>query len=341
MAERDPAGAAAVGSSRSLRALALRRLDLGDFPTPVQRVDFGQGRVVWVKREDRSARPYGGNKVRKLAWLLPALMERGAPVLTAGALGSHHALACALYGGRQGLAIHAVLFPQPPSEHVRRNYAATCALAAGVRTCPAAALAPLWIAAESLRMRRRYGRMPALVPPGASTPLGTLGWVEAGLEIAEQVREGQLPEPSDVFVPLGSGGTAAGLLLGLALAGLPARVHAVAVLSPLLTRAAGVLSLARATARLLDASGGRSVRLRADRLCVHHEQVGGGYGHPTAAGRGAIELARSAAGLQLEATYTAKALAACLEYCLEPGRAERVLFVDTVSSRMPGGDPSP
>ena len=92
---------------------------------------------MWVKREDRAGTVYGGNKVRKLEWLLGDALEIGGDVLSIGAVGSHHLLATAVYGSRQGIHVHGVVTPQPDHPHVREN---ARALGFGMP-------APLWPAA--------------------------------------------------------------------------------------------------------------------------------------------------------------------------------------------------
>ena len=179
-------------------------------PTAVEQVDDG----LWVQRDDRTASVYGGNKVRKLEFVLPVARRRGGPVLTAGGIGSHHVLAAAVYARRAGLEAEAVVYPQRVTPDVRRTQAALAALD-GVRVtrCPHRYAMPAVLAA---RLAALAPRRPYLLWPGASTPLGTLGYVSAGLELVAGF-EG--PEPDAVVAPLGSGGTTVGLALGLALAG--------------------------------------------------------------------------------------------------------------------------
>src|SRR4051812_10755020 len=100
-----------------LASLPWARLDLLGGPTAVDRVADD----LWVKREDRAGTVYGGNKVRKLEYLLGRVAETGGDVLTLGAVGSHHLLATALYGSRAGIRVHGVVFPQPDSPHARET----------------------------------------------------------------------------------------------------------------------------------------------------------------------------------------------------------------------------
>jgi D-cysteine desulfhydrase len=149
------------------------------------------------------------------------------------------------------------------------------------------------------------------VPIGGSTPLGALGHVNAALELAEQVAAGELPLPRTVVVPLGSGGTAAGLVAGFAIAGLPVRVVAARVAPRIGSNGRRVLRLANAAARLIERHAGAAVpRPGADALTVVHDVYGGAYGRPLPAADDLARELRRARGVRLDATYSAKALAA-------------------------------
>ena len=155
-------------------------------------------------------------------------------------------------------------------------------------------------------------RLPYVLPAGGSSPLGALGYVEGALELAEQVRDGTLPEPTHVVCAAGSGGTAAGLLLGLRMAGLRTKVLAVVVNDRLKLDHAKLLKLARRSARLLRERGAPGVPDPSpEALVVTHDFLGPGYGRPTPES----ESAMAAAGdLGLDPVYTAKAMAAALAF---------------------------
>ena len=300
----------------TLPSLDLPRVRLGEGPTPVRRVsgEAAEGRAeVWVK-DDGAYGPHGGNKTRKLEWLLGAARRRGSDtVVTGGALGTNHGLATALYARELGLRTVLVLVPQPEDDHVRRQLARIESSGAEVHRAEGTVRALALGAALALRRARPPAHLPYVIPPGGSTPLGCVGYVEAGLELGRQVRAGELPEPTRVILALGSGGTAAGLLLGLRLAGLRTRPLCVVVndLTPLSAR--GVARLARRTGRLLRRRGGVSPpRLGPADLDLRREWLGPGYGHETPEGRRALE-AFAAAGVGLDPVYTAKAAAALMQ----------------------------
>jgi D-cysteine desulfhydrase len=312
--------------------LHLPSLELGRFPTPVARLalDAPPGVELWIKRDDLAGEQYGGNKVRKLELLLAdALDKRKRRVVTIGALGSHHALATTIYARRVGLDATLVLYPQPLTPHVVENllldhsFGANLLRATHPTTAPAVALA-----------RCALGpRETLFVPPGGSSALGTIGHVEAGLELAAQVRAGELPEPGLAVVAFGTGGTAAGLALGLALGGLRTRVVAVRVVEPFVTTRALIAHLLTGARRLLVRRGAPAARLPSrtiDRIIIDGDELGGGYGKPTDAARAATEMFRTL-GVELETTYTGKAAAAFLRLAHEQA-ARRILYWHTYSS---------
>ncbi len=309
------------------------RVSLGAFPTAIEPLDALSPRQrvrLFCKREDAAAAPYGGNKVRKLERILGAL-PADAPLLTVGAVGSHHVVATALYAGRRGHPVWAVLGPQPATDHARDHARLAAGLLAGFDAIPAWSHLPVALARSSAEVLRVHGRLPVVLPPGGSSPEGVLGSVELGLELAADVAAGRLPRPDHVYVPVGTGGTAAGLWVGLRAAGLPTEVVGVRVTDRTLANIPRLRSLARqAVGRL----GRRlALPLSVNPLRLVHDWFGAGYGHAVPAGVEAARLARDRAGLQLEPTYTAKALAACLDEIRREVVGGVVVFVDTVNSR--------
>ncbi|MCP4809517.1 MAG: pyridoxal-phosphate dependent enzyme [Proteobacteria bacterium] len=303
--------------------LTLPRDDLGTFPTPVE-----QALGIWVKREDRSGTLYGGNKVRKLRWLLPEVRRRGGDLMTLGAIGSHHLLACSMYGNAHGVRTHALVIPQHETPHVMRNFSVLQREASSIWLGTGEWELPFLAISAARAVRKERGHWPMFVWAGGSTPLGSLGWVEGALELGDQVRRGECPEPDALYVALGSGGTCAGLLVGLEMAGLKTQVHAVRVVDRLFANGTVVTWLARRAARLIADNGGPSVRVDPSRLVVHHDWFGAGYGEPTPEGTAAIERGLDA-GLAVEPTYTGKTLAAALAGA-KTGKV--VMFLDSLSS---------
>ncbi len=332
----DHAPAAEPALFRAFPSLASRVpwVPLGRFPTPVARIDGLAPRSVelWVKRDDASGAAYGGNKVRKLEFLLGEAKACGArQLVTLGAIGSHHVLATAIYGRQVGLAVDAVVFPQPLTGHVREQILAD--VAAGARLHPTSGY--LGVPWRVWRLRRRADTL--WISSGGSSPIGTLGYVTAGLELLEQIARGELPRPDVIYVALGSCGTAAGLLVGLCgaptLPRLDARLVGVRVVDRLVSNERVTRGLAARTAALLAARGEQWFNhISPPPFLVDHRFFGGAYGRATAASGDAV--ARSAAvGLQLEPTYTGKAMAALLADAAAGALdGKRVLFVNSYSS---------
>ena len=185
--------------------------------TPVRRLaglETPGGCEMWVKDDGAFAEPMGGNKPRKLEWILADARRRGfGSVLTVGALGTNHGLATALYGRRAGLDTVLALVDQPLDAHVQRQFERIVDSGASIHltrgTVRTAAAVP-WLMARHFDLRHR--RPPYFLGVGGSSPVGCVGFVEAAFELAGQVTAGVLPEPSHVAVAarLGRHGGGAG-----------------------------------------------------------------------------------------------------------------------------------
>lgn len=310
-----------------------RQVQLGGTPTAIEELTglSPSARTrLFCKREDRAGSTYGGNKVRKLQHLLAQARHQDAPVLTVGAIGSHHVVATAWYGRQLGIDSYAVLGPQPDTEHVRQHGRIAAGLLRGLWPTRSWAHLPLVMARAAAEVRQQRGRTPLVVPPGGSSVIGCLGSVDLGLEIGADVAAGHLPEPAQVFVPVGSGGTAAGLWVGLRAAGLSTQVVGVRTAQRVLANRAHLRALAGRIRRHL--SWRLPIPLRHNPLHLDQSQVGRGYGYLTVAGVDAARQARQQAGLELEQTYGAKALAGCLAAIDRGETGDVVLFVATANS---------
>jgi 1-aminocyclopropane-1-carboxylate deaminase/D-cysteine desulfhydrase-like pyridoxal-dependent ACC family enzyme len=303
---------------------------IGRYPTPVQPLTLlSTDRCeLWVKRDDLTNDAYGGNKVRKLEHILERARERAARrIVTFGAAGSHHVLATTLHARRAGFEVAAILAPQHRTEHAVKNL--RVALALRLQAIPASSMA---LAAVVLPTVLRQGDF--VVGPGGSTLHGTLGYVDAAFELAGQIDAGAMPAPDLIVVALGSAGTAAGLLAGIASNGgnvsslRATRLVAVRVVSPVLMGRQRALGLAFRAA--LHRQRRASWSELAARLTMEANFLGAGYGHATAAGDRATELA-AREGLTLDQTYTAKTFAAALD-CVDKSGAARILYWHTLSS---------
>jgi 1-aminocyclopropane-1-carboxylate deaminase/D-cysteine desulfhydrase-like pyridoxal-dependent ACC family enzyme len=315
-------------------------LGLAEVPTPVQPIALPPGRAeTWIKRDDLTSQIYGGNKVRKLEFLLAHAAARGAKrLITAGAAGSHHALATAVFGRQTGFGVSLVLFPQPLTDHVRAVLLTDAALGAELRFTPRMTMVPAALTGARLAYWRERIQM---IPPGGSNEIGTLGYINATVELAQQIENRELPMPETIVLAIGTLGTAAGIAIGLSLLQLPVRLVATRITSKLVANERALRGLIQKTCGLLQRHG---VSVSAEdawrRITISHEQIGPGYGQGTEM----AEAARAAfqrIGLTLDLTYTAKAAA---DFMAAAGRSPRgpVLFWHTLSASMPAVQlPSP
>ncbi len=302
------AGEQVIPLVRRFPALAsIPRVRLGEYPTPVEPVDVaGLAGPLWLKRDDLTSAQLGGNKVRALEFLL-AGVRAGDVLLTGGGEGSTHVLATAVHANRLGARVHAVRWRHdmhPVAERVAERAARECAEVERAATPLGGMLGALW-----LRARRR-GQW---IPFGGTSPRGILGHINAGLEVADQVRAGLLPQPSRVVVALGTGGTTAGLALGFAAADMPTTVIGARVVPRIASGRAKVRWLASRTARWVKRETGVHLpSLSRHAVRVVHDVFGGAYGRVSPAATAAAAVLERTSGLVLDATYGAKAFDAAL-----------------------------
>ncbi|HSO35156.1 MAG TPA: pyridoxal-phosphate dependent enzyme [Labilithrix sp.] len=349
-----PASAPAHALFDAYPALArnLPRVALGHFPSAIEHAtSLVSDGSVWIKRDDDFTRAlpspsapatpdlvrlFGGGKVRKLELYFGEARAQGKRrIITSGGTGSNQALAVALLGRALGFSVRLHLTPQPASSLTAKNLGADAAAEAEMRLFATVTEGH----AQALRDAQQSGDT-YVVPPGGTTPLGTLGFVSAGLELAADVRAGRMPAPQRVYVALGLGGSAAGLGIGCALGGLRTEIVAVRASSPGSVTAATLRAIHAETlafARARDPSF-PAVTSEAANVRIDGRFVGAGYGAPSAAGADAITRAQEHEGWELDPVYTGKALAALLEDARSDGARDARgagpwLFWNTMSSR--------
>jgi len=325
-------------------AQRLPKTRLADLPTPVIERSLntakGQRRVA-IKCDDLTGKLYGGNKVRKLEYLLHRACEKSAQrVATFGTVASNHALATSLYAKSLGLECTCFLLdqrrtssaPRALNMHLQNN--TEIVRFGGSR-------------ADRVRTLRRHlwNRHAWVIPPGGSNWLGAVGFVNAGLELAAQVASGDKGAPDRLYVANGTMGTAVGIALGLALAGLTTEVQAVRVTEDFVANPQAMRRLMIKTATLLhtlDPTIPADLAERA-RYCFRDGFLGDGYAKTNAATDRAVEVASHEMGLALETTYTGKAMAAMLHDLGQPGASRQsMLFWNTYNSRpLPAGSERP
>jgi D-cysteine desulfhydrase family pyridoxal phosphate-dependent enzyme len=296
------------------------RATLAHLPTPLEPCRRLQrthgGPPVWLKRDDCTGLAIGGNKTRKLEFLLGRALADGVPsVVTTGALQSNHARQTAAAAARAGLACHVVLRRAVPRDDLHYTTSGNVLLD-GLLGAEVTLVDTLDEAAAAMAaIVERTGAAP--IPLGGSDPVGVLGYVDAGLELAEQLAAAGV-EAAAVVCAASSCGTAAGLTIGLAAAGGPP-VVAVAVSDDGPTIAATTAGLIAATCELLEVDAPPAPT-------VVDGYIGPAYGIPTDEGRAAIELLARTEGVLLDPVYTAKAFAHVLAGPHDDGD---VVFVHT------------
>jgi len=313
------------------------RLDLAGGPTPLdklERLTAQLGRDLYIKRDDTTPFALGGNKVRKLEFLAADALKAGADTLvTAGAIQSNHARQTAAVAAKLGLRCLALL--ENPIGTDDSNYLSNGnrllldLFGAEVELVPNLDTADELLAQAGERLRRE-GRKPYIVPIGGSNALGALGYVRAGLELAEQIQlSGQAF--SAVVLASGSAGTHAGLAIALAEV-LPAvDVIGVTVSRTDAAQRPKVEGLVARTLELLghDAPAQPTIQL-------WDEYFGPRYGEPNIGTLEAVRLLASQEGLLLDPVYTGKAMAGLLDG-IQRNRFTRtgpILFLHT------GGSPA-
>ncbi len=265
---------------------------------------------VWIKRDDLSASDYGGNKIRKLDLLLGAAAADGRrELITFGYSGSNFVAATAWHGRKLGLHTHAFLLPQADAPYLADNLATALHCGATLSIGRSETAVATRAIARSLRLGLT-GRVPRWIPPGGSTPLGALGFVNAAMELRAQIDAGQMPLPQQLFVAFSSMGTVAGLAIGLGLAGLPTKIVAVQVVGAGFASAPKLQVLIQRTLALLRKTDPDAVPPRIAEVEIRKEFFGQHYAVPTAATKAAMQRFEAVSGARSDSAYTGKALAA-------------------------------
>ena len=307
----------------------LDRIPLGDYPTPIESMpELGEAlglSAFAVKNEGKTSPLYGGNKVRKLEFLLAEARANGcSTVFTTGGIGSNHVLATAAHARENGFHPVASQFPQPVTDHVRANLRSLARFDPELHLLRSELLLPPHLLRK--RLQTRFDNDVYYIPPGGSSIVGAVGYIEAAAELAAQIDAGKTPEPDVVVVPASSGGTLAGLVVGFDQAGIEAELVGVPAVERYITNRLFISRLANKIAR---AAGEAATYTRHDvTLCRGY--LGDGYAEPTAEGERVSDIAAEY-GLRLDPTYTAKTVAAIVDSFSD----KRVLYWHTLSTTRP------
>jgi 1-aminocyclopropane-1-carboxylate deaminase/D-cysteine desulfhydrase-like pyridoxal-dependent ACC family enzyme len=296
------------------------RFPLFDEPSPLQPLPrfcerVLDGRVeVWIKREDLLPVAFGGNKLRNLEYLVGTAVAEGCDALiTSGRRWSNHARLTAAAGAMAGLAVHLVL-SGPPIEPPGPGVRLAKALGATVHQLPTAdrTLRNDTVVRLATELTSA-GRRPYVIETGGSGVIGAFGQVLAGHEVMAQADALKLGIDR-IVLPSATGGTQAGLLVGLPQA---TRVTGIAVAKP-------IDELRPAIASLVSGLGGA---VEPEAIDLDDTQLGAGYGRPSEAATEAGQLIARSEGILVDPIYTAKALAGLIAGVRSGGwDGERIVF---------------
>ena len=295
----------------SAPASDLPRFRLFDGPSPLTRlprfsIALGHGVEVWIKREDLLPLGIGGNKLRNLEFLVGAALADGADTLiTSGRRWSNHCRLTAAAGAKAGLAVELVL-SGPPVDPPGPGVGLMRALGAVVHQLPdadrAARDAEVERVADSVRTR---GGRPYVIGVGGSGAIGAWGQFLAGLELFDQTVAAGV-SVDRIVVPSATGGTQAGLIAAAREHSPATRVTGVIVARPASELRPAIESM---VAELAAMAGAPALSDSRPSIDFDEDQLGEGYGRPTAAGADATELLARTEGILTDPIYTAKALA--------------------------------
>ena len=309
----------------------LPRLQLAITPTPLQEAPrlaaaIGLDRLL-IKRDDNTGLALGGNKARKLEFLVADARSKGADVLiTTGAAQSNHCRMTAAAARVAGMEAHLV-FRDEAVEEVQGNMVLDRLL--GATWSFAGDRAPADCMNEVAEELRRSGKKPYVIPAGGSNGLGALGYVRCAFELVGQLKESG-DEPRYVVCAGGSCGTLSGLTLGLALADSGSALAAVSISRSVPDRVAKAKQVMSESCQIMG------VELPDTAPLIWDGYVGPGYGMRTELTTRALEVAARTEGLILDPVYSAKAFGGLIGE-IEAGRVKRedlIVFVHT------GGTPA-
>ncbi len=307
---------------------------LAHLPTPLERLDRLSaelnGPEIWIKRDDCTGLSTGGNKTRKLEFLMAEAELQGADlVMTQGATQSNHARQTAAFAAKMGMACHLLLEDRTGSNNANYNHNGNVLLdhlhGATTEKRPGGTdmNAEMEKVADAFRAE---GRRVYMIPGGGSNPTGALGYVNCAFEMLAQVNDRAL-EVDHIVHATGSAGTQAGLITGLKAMNAQIPLLGIGVRAPKAKQEENVYALARATA---DKLGCPDVVARED-VVANTDYVGDGYGIPTEGGLEAIRMFAELEAILLDPVYSAKGAAGLIDLVRKGhfSKGQRVVFLHT------------
>ncbi len=316
------------------------RVRLAHLPTPLEPMERLSGVLgvdLWIKRDDCTGLSTGGNKTRKLEFLMGEALAQGADmVMTQGATQTNHGRQTAAAAARLGLKCHLLLEDRTGYNNASYNHNGNVLLdhlhGATTEKFPGGhdMAAEMERAAER---KRAGGHNVYVIPGGGSTPTGALGYVNGAMELVSQANDAGI-RIDRVVHATGSSGTQAGLVTGLCAmnAGIP--VLGIGTRAPQPKQEQMVYDLACRTAGHLGCAG----VVRREDIVADTGYVGDGYGLPTDSGTEAIRMFAELEGILLDPCYSAKGAAGLIDLARKGAFAgERVVFLHTGGAAALGG----
>ncbi len=292
------------------------RIQLGHFPTPLEPMEnlsrvLG-GPRLWIKRDDCTGLSTGGNKTRKLEFLMAeAVALKADVVITQGATQSNHARQTAAAAARLGMRCHILLEDRTgstdPNYTDNGNVLLDHVHGASVERRPGGSNMQAEMEAVAAKLTDA-GQRPYVIPGGGSNPLGAIGYVNAALELVNQSAERGLRIDHLVHAT-GSAGTQAGLVVGLNALNSPIRLLGIGVRAPREKQETMVHDLGQRTWDFLGLRG----ELPREAVAANCDYVGGGYGVPTPGMVEAVRLLAQTEGLLLDPVYSGKGMAGLID----------------------------
>jgi D-cysteine desulfhydrase family pyridoxal phosphate-dependent enzyme len=315
------------------------RVQLIPHPTPLEPLERLSGHLggpaIYVKRDDLTGLGGGGNKVRKLEYLVADAIEQGADTLvTIGGVQSNHVRQTAAAAAKIGLSCVVILEDAVERKHPEYLFSGNVLLdrmfGAEIHRLERGEPTDDAIATILSAISHR-GNKPYFIPVGGSTALGALGYVTAAGEMARQLDDHEM-ENATIVLPTGSAGTHAGLLAGFAELGRFEEVIGIAVSADQVTKENLVHTLVKETLSLLSSVH----EIDPLRIRVEDRYVGPGYGLPTDKMLEAVQLTARLEGLLLDPVYTGKAMAGLIDLVVrgELTTKDNIIFLHT------GGSPA-
>jgi D-cysteine desulfhydrase family pyridoxal phosphate-dependent enzyme len=323
----------------------LPRYSLAQLPTPITDATRlraalgGEAKCprILIKRDDLTALGLGGNKARKLEYLIADALAKGAhTVITTGAVQSNHARMTAAAARIAGLRCVLVLTSRYDVPPVEGNLLLDYMFGAEMRFVPSedpmlAVGRDEEVVAEVVREERAVGRTAYVIPVGGSSPIGAVGYVTGTQELVDQLRAMGVA-PTRLYFGSGSRGTQAGLTLGAKLSQAPYELWGVAVSAGEPEKIVRAMNAANDAAALLDVD----TRVGREDLFTDQGYIGDGYGIPTPLGLESIDLLAKTEAILLDPVYTSKGFSALLAHV----RAGEIPPADTVVFLHTGGTPA-